>query len=357
YVTNIRLEEKDESLEKVQMALIVSGAIHLATIANHPRVVIRYVVDDDEKKWPLIKKYWRLNDTEFISSKDSNKVFQDPKVQAVIVASPTPSHEETVKGALKHGKHVFCEKPVAQDIASSERCYQQAKNSGKTLFCAFNRRFDPAYSLLKKRVRQGEVGHVQTIKVCSRDSPLPSIEYLSTSGGIFHDCAVHDIDIMCWVLGEYPCRVSAHVYAHTPEIAALDDHDTVAVVLSFPSGTLGMIDLSRNSTYGYDQRLEAFGARGMLVCDNERPMCGMTSEKGLRGALHEPIYFSFPSRYMLAYEYEMEHFLRVLDGKEEMQVQGHETLAVSKIASACEESARTGKSVELTWGPQDLPPK
>lgn len=76
------------------------------------------------------------------------------------------------------------------------------------------------------------------------------------SGGIFHDCAVHDIDIMCWVLGEYPHRVTAHVYAHTPEIAAIGDHDTVAVVLSFPSGTLGMIDLSRNSTYGYDQRLE-----------------------------------------------------------------------------------------------------
>jgi predicted dehydrogenase len=75
-------------------------------------------------------------------------------------------------------------------------------------------------------------------------------------GGIFHDCAVHDIDIMCWVLGEYPHRVTAHVYAHTPEIAAIGDYDTVAVLLSFHSGTIGIIDLSRNSTYGYDQRLE-----------------------------------------------------------------------------------------------------
>jgi len=76
------------------------------------------------------------------------------------------------------------------------------------------------------------------------------------AGGIFHDCAVHDIDVMCWVLGEYPYRVTAHVYAHIPEISAIGDYDTVAVVLSFPSGTIGMIDLSRSSTYGYDQRLE-----------------------------------------------------------------------------------------------------
>jgi predicted dehydrogenase len=91
---------------------------------------------------------------------------------------------------------------------------------------------------------------------------LPGLAVHCYAGGIFHDCAVHDIDIMCWVLGEYPLRVTAHVYAHTPEIAAIGDHDTVAVVLSFPSGTLGMIDLSRNCTYGYDQRLEV----GPLNC-------------------------------------------------------------------------------------------
>jgi myo-inositol 2-dehydrogenase/D-chiro-inositol 1-dehydrogenase len=277
-------------------------------------VTVRYVVEDDQSKWTAIRSYWSLNDTEFLLSKDSNRVFQDTYVLAVVVASPTQCHEKTVCGALEHGKHVFCEKPVAQDSSGSERCYRLAADRGKTLFCAFNRRFDPAYSLLKERVRQGEVGHVQTIKVCSRDSPLPTIAYLSTSGGIFHDCAVHDIDVMCWVLGEYPHRVTAHVYAHIPEISAIGDYDTVAVVLSFPSGTIGIIDLSRSSTYGYDQRLEVFGGRGMLTCNNERPMCGMESQIGLRGSLVEPIYFSFPSRYQLAYVNEMQHFLDVIQG-------------------------------------------
>ncbi|PNF29151.1 putative oxidoreductase YrbE [Cryptotermes secundus] len=361
YLENIKMTSKEgNSQGKIQMALFGAGragSIHLSSMTQNPRVTVRYVVDDDQSKWIAIKSYWHLDNSEFLLSKDSNRVFQDAGVQAVVVASPTVCHEETIRGALLSGKHIFCEKPVAQDSESAERCYQLAARCGKTLFCAFNRRFDPAYSLLKERVRQGEVGHVQTIKVCSRDSPLPTIAYLRTSGGIFHDCAVHDIDIMCWVLGEYPHRVTAHEYAHTPEIAAIGDHDTVAVVLSFPSGTLGMIDLSRNSTYGYDQRLEVFGPRGMLTCNNERPMCGMESHIGLRGRLAEPIYFSFSSRYQLAYVNEMEHFLDVIQGKDMLKVLGHETLAVSKIASACEESARLGQSVELTWKAEDLPPK
>ncbi|XP_021930210.1 uncharacterized protein LOC110834895 [Zootermopsis nevadensis] len=357
YLENKEMASKEGNpQEKIQMALFGvgrAGSIHLSNLVKNPWVILRYVVDDDQTKWAAIKSYWHLDNAEFLLNKDSDRVFQDTGVAAVVVASPTACHEETILGALQHRKHVFCEKPVAHSSASSENCYRLAAHYGKTLFCAFNRRFDPAYSLLKEQVRQGEVGHVQTIKVCSRDSPLPTIAYLSTSGGIFHDCAVHDIDIMCWILGEYPHRVTAHVYAHTPEIAAIGDYDTVAVVLSYPSGTIGLID----STYGYDQRLEVFGQRGMLICNNERPMCGVESQIGLRGSQDQPIYFSFPSRYHRAYVNEMEHFLDVIQGKDKLKVLGHETLAVSKIASACEKSARTGESVELTWGPDDLPPK
>ncbi|CAG2058224.1 unnamed protein product, partial [Timema podura] len=320
------------------------------------------------------------------------------RVDAVVVASPTYTHKDIVRKSLEKrkavfcekpvaediastkrcyeeaekvgkplfsafnrkslekGKAVFCEKPVAEDIASTKRCYEEAEKVGKPLFSAFNRRFDPAYSELRDRARKGEVGHIQTIKVCSRDSPLPPINYLKHSGGIYHDCAVHDIDIMCWVLGEYPTQVAAIAHTHTPEIAALKDHDTVAIVLKFPSGTTGMIDLSRNSCYGYDQRLEVFGPRGMITCDNERPMTGIESQLKLSGSNYNPIYFSFASRYKLAYYYEMEHFLDFVQGKtSQLKVEGKEVLAVSKIATACEESARTGQFITLKWAPGELP--
>lgn len=108
---------------------------------------------------------------------------------------------------MKAKKAVFCEKPVAENQSDTAKCYEMAEKIGTPLFCAFNRRFDPSYSEVRDRVRRGEVGHVHMIKSVSRDSPLPTIEYLEISGGIFHDCLVHDIDIITWVLGEYPDKV------------------------------------------------------------------------------------------------------------------------------------------------------
>lgn len=115
---------------------------------------------------------------------------------------------------MKAKKAVFCEKPIAENSPNTLTCYETAKKVGKPLFCAFNRRFDPSYSTVRDRVRSGEVGHVHVIKTVSRDSPLPSIDYLRISGGIFHDCMVHDIDIITWVLGEYPIKVRIFDYCN-----------------------------------------------------------------------------------------------------------------------------------------------
>lgn len=142
-------------------------------------------------------------------------------VDAVVVASPTYTHEGIVRKALEAKKAVFCEKPIAEDNVNSIKCYETAKKVGKPLFCAFNRRFDPSYFAVRSRVRNGEVGHVQIIKTVSRDSPLPSIEYLKMSGGIFHDCMVHDIDIMTWVLGEYPIKVRLPEYCYQTLVAGV----------------------------------------------------------------------------------------------------------------------------------------
>lgn len=277
-------------------------------------------------------------------------------MEAVVVASPTFTHEDIVTKSLAAKKSVFCEKPIAEDIESSTRCYKQAELVNKPLFSAFNRRFDPSYSGLRDRVRAGEVGHVQMIKVCSRDSPLPSIDYLKMSGksrqkyiyndegyliekvvifimdiivklrrfkyfwlcfiigGIFHDCIVHDIDMATWVLGELPTKVQTTAFTHIPEIKAINDFDTVAILLTFPSGTIAMLDNSRHSNYGYDQRLEVFGSKGMIRSDNERPVHCNEVQLGYSGSSFAPIWFSFASRYKVAYYLEMEHFLDVVRG-------------------------------------------
>lgn len=140
------------------------------------------------------------------------------RVDAVVVSSPTFTHEDIVIKALQARKAVFCEKPIAENRANTANCYEMAKKVGRPLFCAFNRRFDPSYSAVRDKVRKGEVGHVHMIKTVSRDSPLPTIDYLKASGGVFHDCMVHDIDMITWILGEYPDKVQPlHIFIRIVE--------------------------------------------------------------------------------------------------------------------------------------------
>lgn len=181
---------------------------------------------------------------------------KDPSVDAVVVTTPTDQHEHYVRTALAAGKAVFCEKPVAATQRAINECYDLAEKVGKPLFCAFNRRFDAGMSALRQKVKDQEIGKLYQVKTTSRDSPLPSIAYLKISRGIFHDCAVHDIDMVCWIVGEEPCGVFAQGSAFDPEIKAIGDVDTVAIVLKFPSEVIATIDLNRHSQYGYDQRLE-----------------------------------------------------------------------------------------------------
>jgi len=265
----------------------------------------------------------------------------------VIVCAPTFEHEAIVKEALQNGKAVFCEKPISQEDGGIKLCYEAAKKAGKPLFCSFNRRFDPSYSELRRRSQVGEIGTVHVVKTCSRDSPLPSIDYLRISGGMFHDCAVHDIDAVCSVLGERPSVVFSLAHSHIAHIAAINDVDTVVITMKFPSGALATIDLSRHAHYGYDQRVEVFGEKGMLVSENRRPteLTSLTSG----GTSLDVIYHSFPQRYADSYVNAMEHFLNVLQGKEDLQVTMEDALSVSMIATAAEESHRTGKPIELKY--------
>ncbi|XP_076236405.1 putative oxidoreductase YrbE [Calliopsis andreniformis] len=357
YLEDLTLK-KELRHPKVKFALFGvgrAGTIHLSNIIASPRVKLLYIVDDVESNWDSLRDYWHLEDVTFLNSKQADKVYNDPQVDAVIVASPTYTHEMIVRKALEAKKAVFCEKPIAETRDSTIKCYDTAKRIGKPLFCAFNRRFDPSYSTVRDRVRNGEIGHVHIIKTISRDSPLPGLEYLKISGGIFHDCMVHDLDIMTWILGEYPIKIAVQAHAHIPEIKALGDYDTVVVSLYFPSGTLGIIDVSRHSSFGYDQRLEVFGPKGMITADNERPTHSLTMQYGLQGPIGAPIWYSFASRFMNGYRRELDHFINIVLGKAESSVLPKQTLAVCKIACACEESVRTGKLVEIKWEKDELP--
>ena len=287
-------------------------------------------------------------------------------MDAVLVTTPTESHEHYVRKSLRAGRAVFCEKPVAGDIKLVAACYEEADRVQKPLFCAFNRRFDPGMSAVYGQVKEGKIGKVYHIRTCSRDSCFPSISYLKISNGIYHDSAVHDIDMICWIVGEEPVGVMALGSAFNSEVKEIGDVDTTAISLKFPSGTIGSIDLSRYSRYGYDQRLEVsslvlsfsrrctripmlqvLGEKGMLRVENihETPILG-ADQYGVTLPTYE---YSFPERYKQAYIAELDHFVDVvLDPSIPLCVTKEQTLLASRVAEACGRSAKEGRMVGLT---------
>ena len=268
-------QEMAEGKKKVNVALCGfgrAGRIHFNGVRQNHRIALKYIVDKLDNKAAGADSQLDISVGDFIHSQlaefnlegvqvvDCSKydtVLQDSSIDAVVIATPTYTHEEYVTKALQAKKAVFCEKPIAFSVESTARCYDKAAKEGVPLYCAFQRRFDPGFSRIHRQVKEGTIGKVYQIKTTSRDSPRPSIEYLKISNRMYHDCAVHDIDMVCWIVGEEPEGVFAQGTTRDPEIiAALDDIDTAAIILKFPSGVLAIIDLSRHSKYGYDQRLE-----------------------------------------------------------------------------------------------------
>lgn len=321
-----------------------AGYIHANTLIRNPQTRLKYIVDIDEDK---AKQFVTSNylDTKVVPPNALETVLNDPSVNAAVIATPTHTHEDLVVSCIKAGKAVFCEKPIATTVETIERCYKDAESRNIPLFCAFNRRFDPTLASVAHRVRNGEIGKVHIIKTTSRDCPLPSMDFLKISGGIFHDCCVHDVDVICWILGESPHTVFCLAHAFRPEIGAIGDVDTVAVVMKFPSGTIGQIDLSRHAVYGYDQRVEAFGANGMITSENVHSLSSQLFNTN--GCSRPPLKHSFTQRYADAYILEMGHFIDAIKKRENLLVSKDDVLRSWHVVDAIERSFHSGKPVSL----------
>lgn len=327
------------------------GRIHLYNILRERRAKLLYIHDTDSQRL-------KYSDERFFLAQDGVKLSQDQtgwqsiladhKVEAVIICSPTQTHEKYVSEGLAAGKHVLCEKPLVQEAGSLHKLIKLAEDRNLTLICAFQRRYDPSFRLIEQQVRRGDIGEVRVIKTCSRDSPLPSLEYIATSGGIFHDCYVHDLDAILWIAQELPVEVSVITHCYDQGIAQLNDFDTTVIVLKFPSGKMAVTDLSRHSDSGYEQRLEVFGPKGVLKIDECTKSCW---EKHTQHGITKPNQcFSFASRYTEAYANEITELLNHIEGLPVLEKSNLLHLDnVNKIVNACEKSAREGTTVIIDW--------
>ena len=201
---------------------------------------------------------------------DYHKILEDPTIDAVFICSSTDTHSPISIEAARAGKHIFCEKPIDHDLDKIKAVLEEVKKAGVKYQVGFNRRFDRNFKHVKDVVAAGGVGDVQIVKVTSRDPEAPPISYVKVSGGIFVDMTIHDFDMVRYLSGSEVTEVSVFgACLVNPEIAKAGDVDTCIITLRFANGALGVIDNSRQAVYGYDQRIEVFGSKGMIMAENE----------------------------------------------------------------------------------------
>ncbi|CAM5764937.1 inositol 2-dehydrogenase [Labrys miyagiensis] len=267
-------------------------------------------------------------------------------VDAVLICTPTTTHADFIEKAAKAGKAVFCEKPVDLSSDRIRACLSEVAKTGKPLMIGFNRRFDPNFANLKQRIVDGAIGDVELLTIISRDPAPPPVSYIETSGGLFRDMMIHDLDLARFLLAEDPVEVHAVASALVdPAIGKAGDVDTAAVLLKTASGKIAQISNSRRATYGYDQRIEVHGSKGLIRAHNV-PRTTVEVATGA-GFLADPIQDFFLERYAEAYRLEMAAFLDAIAAGKAPNPSGEDGLKAQILADAATESARTGQAVRL----------
>mgnify|MGYP006276778951 CR=1 FL=1 len=270
-------------------------------------------------------------------------------IDAIAICTSTDTHVDLIVAAAEHGKAIFCEKPISLNLAEVDRALQAVADHDVKFMVGFNRRFDPAHDSVAAAVNDGTIGAPQLATITSRDPAPPPIEYVKVSGGIFVDMMIHDFDMARFVVGSPVVEVYAKGSCLIdPAIGEAGDVDTAMVLLTHANGCLTTINNSRKSVYGYDQRVEVFGANGRAMSDNPPVHTGtVLTGEGSRGTV---IPNFFIERYHVGYVNEWTAFARyVLEGGDS-PVSGRDGKAPVVIAMAAGESLRTGLPVKVSEG-------
>ena len=267
-------------------------------------------------------------------------------VDAVAICSSTETHADLVVAAARAGKAIFCEKPISLDLAEVDRALAAVDDAGVPFQIGFNRRFDPAHEAVHDAVVRGDVGDPQLVRISSRDPAPPPMEYVRGSGGIFLDMTIHDFDMARYVTGSEVVEVFARGAVRIdPEFEAAGDVDTALVTLVHANGCLTAIDNSRQAVYGYDQRVEVFGSRGMAASEN--PLAHTAVVRTADGTSMSTLPYFFLERYIPSYLREWEAFVNAVQSGTEPPVSGSDARAPLVIGLAAWQSLREGRPVTL----------
>ena len=332
-------------MKKVNIAIFGVGRIGKIHLKNLLRFSGVNVVAVADTHYPADEFKKEFKDVFFSSNPE--EVLALPAVEAVLICTPTSSHAAMIELALQSGKHIFCEKPVDLSLERTKALVDMANQSGVKLMLGFNRRFDPDFLQARKSIQAGRIGDIQIIKITSRDPGLPPLDYIKNSGGLFMDMAIHDFDMARYMMGKEVKEVySRGLVLVDKQVGEVGDVDTALTTLIFEDDTYAVIDNSRKAIYGYDQRLEVFGNKGMIQVENNQHNRNIVSDaEGIHQSL--PLDF-FMDRYAASYLNEIQYFVDAISKNAPIPVSGDDGLKATIIAVAAKKSVLEGRPVAIS---------
>lgn len=323
------------------------GLVHLEAITKAPGVVPIIVSNPTVSKAEAAAAQYNI--PKF--SDDAMDVITDPEVDAVWICSPSQFHADQIKACAANNKHVFCEKPIATDLAETVEAINACNEAGVKLMIGLQRRFDQNFERVKQAVEDNEVGTPIMIKLCSRDPSPPPASYVKGGGGIFTDMAVHDLDMTRFLAGSDPIDIlavgSTHIDMSIKDFEGSEKYDTASCIVRYPNGVQAMIDVCRQSSFGYDQRAEVLGTKGMIQTDNVYPNTAKIYKKDYTGNADMPFDF-FLSRYNEAYVTETIAFCDSLVNDKPVPCTGTDGLIALVMAIAADKSAAENRWVKFS---------
>ena len=321
------------------------GKMHAEIISAHSNVNLKYVYDINKDNALQVAEQ---NKAEIANSPE--EAIDTDKIDAILIASATPTHTQFITMGAKAGKAVFCEKPIDLDIKKVNECMAAIKGIDIPLQIGFNRRFDNSHAKVQQARLKKEIGELEMLIITSRDPEPPGLEYLNAAGGFFRDTTIHDFDLSRFILGEDPIvQVSAfgdNLFDENAKQAS--DFDTAMFVLKSKAGVLIHINNSRRAVYGYDQRVEAFGSKGMVISNNQTAT-SVESYTDLTTSSKEPALHFFIERYAQAYKDQFNHFIECINNNNKPSVTFEDGRSALIIANAAYESHKQKKTIEITY--------
>ncbi|MBP2171054.1 myo-inositol 2-dehydrogenase/D-chiro-inositol 1-dehydrogenase [Erwinia toletana] len=296
---------------KQRFALLGSGFIgqvHAQNLAAHPQVELALVADPDAARAQAVAGRYGAQVA------DVTQAINSDAIDAVLIASATPSHAELLAAAARAGKAIYCEKPIDLSLDRAKRVVEKVLPFNLPITVGFNRRFDNSHQQLKRHLQQGAIGRTELIQMVCRASEMPPLSYLQASGGQMRDQAIHFFDLLRWLTEDEVSRVGALGAALAlPEISAFGDVDTSVLIMQMNSGALAQLDNTRRTGYGYDERISVIGERGMAESASQCPQ-GATLWQGSQ-VTRPGLWPDWFSRVRETYYQHLDAFVRQLNGE------------------------------------------